>query len=181
MTVKQLVKKCLEKLNVEDFSDDPKTDREKNLANGLLNAFEAVYGEIIAEYVPFVTEEKVVFENGRTSAEGLSKQIVYPIKVVCGRRQTDFCTDAEYIYAEAEGEATLTYAYLPSTEFTFESKADIMGASADMLSDGMLAQYCLAAGMYELAKSFDASYREKLWKLRYKNKGMRMKARRWDK
>lgn len=184
MNVKFVIQKCLAKLNVPDFTGKVEpylSDREKLLGQALLFALNSTYREIISEYLPFVTDENVSFTRGKLSASALSKQILYPISVKKGEENLKFSTDAENIYADVDGLAVLRYAYLPVAELTMTSDIKLTCASDDLFSDGTLAQYYLAAGAYDLAKSYDGEYRKKLWKLRYKNKALQLKERRWDK
>ncbi len=182
MTVKFLIQRSLEKMNVEDFTKrSVQTDREKLLQQALIYSLTAVSRELLAEYIPLWTKEKVVFKDKKLSATELSKRILYPICVVKDSKRLEFKTDAENIYATESGEMTLTYAYMPDTELDLDTKVDFIGASDDLITDGMLAQYYFASGVYELAKSYDASYREKLWKLKYRGKELKLKAGRWSK
>ncbi len=183
MTVKFLIKKCLAKMQLKDFVDSPQGEREQEIVRGLLSAYGAVFREIISDYLPLVTSEKVSVSAGKIRASALSKQILYPICVKDGNRRLDFGTDPEYIYVADNDlkQATVEYAYLPTTEFNLNSEVCLMGASDDLIGDGMLANYYLATGMYDLARTYDASYREKLWRLRYRNKNLTLKERRWSK
>ena len=182
MTVKFMIQKCLEKMNVDDFTKKPLlTDREKHLQQALVFAFGAVYRELLAEYIPLQTKEKATFKDKRLSAASLSKRILYPISVLKDSKRLDFRTDAENIYATESGELTVIYAYLPETEIALDTEVNFIGVSDDLITDGMLAQYYFAAGTYELAKNYDVTYREKLWKLKYKGKELKLKAGRWIK
>lgn len=181
MTVKSLIAKCLRKMNLEDFTSKVTADREKNLKSALICALNAVYGEIISDYLPLVAEETVTVTDKKLSGRALQKQALYPISATKDGRKIKFRTDAENIYFAEDGEIVLKYAYLPASELTEDGNVELLGASDDLLSDGMLAQYYLAAGQYDLARSYDSVYREKLWKLRYKNKDMILKERRWQK
>lgn len=181
MKVNFLIAKCLGKMDVDDFTGHVTEEREKNTMKALLRALNAVYGEIISDYLPLVAEQTVTVKDGKVSASSLEKQALYPIGATKDGRKIKFGTDAENIYFAESGEVTLKYAYLPAAELTEDGEFELVGASDDMISDGMLAQYYLAEGQYDVAKSYDAVYREKLWKLRYKNKDMRLKERRWQK
>lgn len=182
MTVKFLISKSLEKMNVDDFEKKTLlTDREKNLQQSLIYAFGAVYRELLAEYIPLETKEKATFKDKKLSAKSLSKRILYPIGVLKDSKKLDFQTDAENIYTTESGELTVIYAYLPDTEITLDTEVDFIGVSDDLITDGMLAQYYFATGTYELARNYDVSYRDKLWKLKYKGKQLKLKAGRWAK
>ena len=182
MTVKFLIQRSLEKMNVQDFTKSSLlTDREKLLQQALIYSLVAVSRELLAEYIPLQTKEKVVFKDKKLSAKELDKHILYPISLVKDSKRIEFQTDAENIYAAENGEMTLTYAYMPETELALSTEVNFIGASDDLITDGMLAQYYFASGMYELAKSYDASYREKLWRLKYKGKELKLKAGRWSK
>lgn len=182
MTVKFLISKSLEKMNVDDFAGKSQlTDREKNLQRSLVYAFGAVYRELLAEYIPLETKEKATFKDNKLSAAALSKRILYPISVLKNSKKLDFQTDAENIYTTESGELTVVYTYLPETELTPDTEVNFIGVSDDLITDGMLAQYYFATGTYELAKSYDATYRDKLWRLKYKGKELKLKAGRWVK
>ncbi len=182
MTVKFLISKSLAKMNVDDFvGKSLLTDREKNLQQALVYAFGAVYRELLAEYIPLQTREKATFKDKKLSATSLSKHILYPISVLKDSKRLDFQTDAENIYTTESGELTVVYTYLPETELTLDTEVNFIGVSDDLITDGILAQYYFATGTYELAKNYDVAYRDKLWKLKYKGKELKLKAGRWVK
>lgn len=183
MTVKKLVAKCLEKLGEQDFTgSSTMLESQKRMQDKLVYAINAVYREIITEYIPLVTSERAEIRDGKIRAAALSKQVIYPIRVSVNGEDVKFAADAENICVrQGDGTAEVTYAYMPSEALKIDGSMEILGASEDMLSDGAISQYYLAEGVYDLAKIYDMSYRDKLWKLRYKDKSMRLKERRWPK
>lgn len=180
MTVKSIIGECLNKMGLKDFTgNDSYTDDEKELISGLLSAINLAYNQVICEYLPLTVSESVTFLNKQFLVKDLAKTIIYPIRLTKGEKVVAFKSYPDRICAEVEGDAELEYAYQPSSPLALGSRITDMRLTQSALSDGALAEYYFANKVFDLAKSFDTSFRSKLGFLRYKGKSLMLKERRW--
>ena len=174
MTAKNVISECLLKMGLADFShNETFSEGEQELINSLLGAMNIAYREIICEYLPLTTEENVVFSDGQLMISKLGKSILYPIRLKRGDETVAFKTYPNRLTADFSGEAILEYAYTPPTPIS------INRLTQSALSDGTLAEYYFANKVFDLAKSFDTSFRSKLGLMKYKGRSLRLKERRW--
>ena len=181
MNVKFVLQECLKKLGESDFLSKSSTtaaeNKEKEL---LLHAVNETYRSLLSEYFPATHTDEVEFKGGKLQMDGLTREILYPIELTVDGVKTPFVVSVDSIEAKAEGKATLKYAYMPQTQLDIEDDVRMLNVSVDLFSDGVLAQYCYMAKLFDLAKYFDDCYRDKLFGARYKNKTLMLKDRRWQ-
>jgi len=180
MKVNKIIGECLIKMGEADFASKTSyTDTEQKLIDALLAALNIAYREVVCEYLPLVHTETILFKDGEYNVGSLEKKIIYPIKVKKGDAVAAFKAYADRIVAAAEGCATLEYAYMPE-ELKLTDDIENLRLTQSALSDGALGEYYFANKVFDLAKSFDSSFREKLGFLRYKGRRLMLKERRWQ-
>lgn len=180
MKVIKVIGECLIKMGETDFTGNATySETEQSLIDALLGALNIAYREVVCEYLPLVHSESVNFVNGEVSVADLEKKILYPIKVTRKGEVVAFKAYANRITSNFSGIAELEYAYLPE-ELTIEDDIDNMRLTQAALSDGTLSEYYFANKVFDLAKSYDSSFRDKLGFLRYKGRSLRLKERRWQ-
>ncbi len=180
MNAKNVISECLLKMGLADFShNETFSEGEQELINSLLGAMNIAYREIICEYLPLTTEENVVFSDGQLMISKLGKSILYPIRLKRGDETVAFKTYPNRLTADFSGEAILEYAYTPPTPISINSSINDVRLTQSALSDGTLAEYYFANKVFDLAKSFDTSFRSKLGLMKYKGRSLRLKERRW--
>lgn len=181
MTVKKVIGECLVKMGEIDFTGKSTySEDERSLLAALLAALNITYREVICEYLPLVHTEEVLFEDGAVDISSLEKKILYPIRVTKGDSVAAFKAFANRITAKISGRATLEYAYLPDSELTLDSVISDLRLTQAALSDGALGEYYFANKVFDLARSYDSSFREKMGFMRYKGRSLRLKERRWQ-
>lgn len=181
MTAKSVIGECLLKMGLQDFtSKNKQSDTEKELIEALLGALNIAYREVACEYLPLIEKERVSFKDGQLAVSDIGRRILYPIRVTVGDGVKSFKVYPDKIVADIDGEATLEYAYVPSLPFTITSAINDLRLTQSALSDGTLAEYYFANKVFDLARSFDASFRSKMGVLRYKGRRLRMKRRGWN-
>lgn len=180
MTVKKIIGECLIKMGETDFTSKTSyTETEQKLIESLLAALNIAYREVVCEYLPLVHTETVLFEKGEYAVAPLEKKIIYPIRVTKGDSVVAFKAYADRIVAATDGYAALEYAYMPD-ELKLADNIENLRLTQSALSDGALGEYYFANKVFDLAKSFDSSFREKLGFLRYKGRRLMLKERRWQ-
>lgn len=181
MKIKDVVGECLIKMGQTDFSNEQNLDAQKTeLKNRLLACINIIYREIVSDYLPLVHTESVSFLDGKIASSTLSKQILYPIKIVQGDEKKSFFCGAQEIFCDVTGAAQITYAYMPQTELTFEGEINDMRLTKSALVNGALAEFYFQNKMFDLAKSFDSDFRAQIGLMRYKGRNLVMKTRRWQ-
>ena len=181
MTVKKVIAECLVKMGGKDFTNNSEyTADEQELLDALLAALNIVYREIVSEYLPLTECEEVEFEDGVLKISKLSKRILYPVRVTRGDEVKAFKAYPDRIAVNFSGKAMLEYAYMPNNEFEISDSISDLRLTESALSDGTLGEYYFANKVFDLAKSFDTSFRDKLGLLRYTGKRLRVKERRWQ-
>lgn len=181
MKIKDVVGECLIKMGQTDFSNEQTLDAQQTeLKNKLLAAINIVYREIVSEYLPLYKTETVDFSSGKIASSSLSEKILYPVKVIKNKEKQSFFTGADGVYCDIDGEAEITYAYMPSSPLAFSDEINDMRLTIGALSDGALGEYYFQNKMFDLAKSFDSDFRAQIGVLRYKGKNIRVKAGRWQ-
>ena len=180
MTAKNVISECLLKMGIADFiHNETYSESEQELISSLLGALNIAYREVVCEYLPLTVEENVTFTDGQLMISKLGKSILYPIKLRRGENVLSFKAYPNRITADISGEAVLEYAYMPPTPLSLNSSINDMRLTQSALSDGTLAEYYFANKVFDLAKSFDTSFRSKMGLLRYKGKRLRLKERGW--
>ena len=181
MTVKRIIGECLTKMGERDFTDNAQySETEQGLIDSLLAALNIVYREVVCEYLPLVHSESVTFCDGVLYISSLEKKILYPIRVMQGENVVSFKAYADRITAKISGAATVEYAHMPDSELTLTSAISDLRLTQSALSDGTLGEYYFANKVFDLARSYDTSFREKMGLLRYKGRRLRLKERRWQ-
>ena len=181
MKVKSVLKECLAKMGEEDLFDKPElTEDEQKLKARLLKALNVIYREIISCYLPLTFAEDVELFEGRLKTSTLSRDLLFPIRLEREGKATAFRALGGEIVANFSGAARLTYAYMPEGELAEEDDAECMRLSVSAFADGVLGEYYFENRSFELAKSYDADFRNKLGLVRIKGRMLRMPARGWD-
>jgi len=181
MIIKDVLGECLVKMGMENFiSKTEYSEKENGIITDLIAALNIVYREIVCEYLPLVFSEEVELKNGEVFASELAKRILYPIRLYSGDNVLNFKVYPDKIAAGKSGVFTLEYAYVPDGELTIDDSIDDMRLTSAALSDGTLAEYYFKNKVFELARDFDASFRNRMGILRYKGRRMRMKQRGWQ-
>lgn len=179
MLVKEVIGECLVKLGKENFIDEAElTDEQQALVDRLLAALNIAYKEAVTEFIPLYCEEDVTVSGGVIDISGLSRRILYPVALSSGGRARKVWVRPEGLSADAEGRATLRYAYLPE-DVTLSSDIADMRLTAGVLSDGVIGEYYLADKVFEIAEAYETSFREALSAVRYKGRPMTLGAGRW--
>lgn len=127
MKIKDVVGECLVKMGQTDFSNEQTLDEQQTeLKNKLLASINIIYREIVSEYLPLYHTETVNFSGGKVNSSALTKKILYPVKVVKNNRKQSFFSGADGVYCDIEGEAQLTYAYMPSAPLAYTDEINDM-------------------------------------------------------
>lgn len=167
MKIKDVVGECLVKMGQTDFSNEQTLDEQQTeLKNKLLASINIIYREIVSEYLPLYHTETVNFSGGKVNSSALTKKILYPVKVVKNNRKQSFFSGADGVYCDIEGEAQLTYAYMPSAPLAYTDEINDMRLTVGALSDGALGEYYFQNKTFDLAKSFDSDFRAQIGVLR---------------
>ena len=180
MTVKKVLSECLLKMGEKDFVlKENLSERESGLLTDILAALNVAYREIVCEYLPLVQRDRVFFTNGHIDASELSRRILYPIRLTADGQTESFKVYPNRIEADIYGKAEIEYAYVPDTELSIGSNINDMRLTISVLSDATLTQYYFANKVFDLAKSFDTSFRAKIGIQKNKGKSLLLKQRRW--
>lgn len=188
MTVKSIIGECLVKMGrknfVEAVSQDGTaaewSDDEKELANALLYAINLTYREIVEQHFPLICKEDVCFVDKKLMTSTLEKNILYPVSLKKDEDRAYMKTFADRIESNFDGNATLEYAYMPTTAFGIDDSISDMRITRKVMADGALGKYYFANKMFDLAQSFDTSFRNGISALKYKGRDIRVKRRRWQ-
>ncbi len=180
MQIKKVIGECLVKMGEVDFASDQKiSEEQKELRDKLLKAVNLAYREIVSQYLPLYYEQTVKFNEGKCLSATLDKKIIYPVRVESADGKVSFRTTQNAIYADIDGEATITYAYMPD-EVTIGGDISDMRLTQSALADGALAEYYYQNKMFDLARDFDTDFRAQMGILKYRGRNVVIKARRWQ-
>lgn len=180
MQIKKVIGECLVKMGEEDFASKQSiTPEQSELRDKLLKALNVAYREIVTVYLPLYYEQPVTFSGGKCLASTLDKKIIYPVRVETADGKKTFRTTQNAIIADIEGEATITYAYMPD-EITIGVEINDMRLTQSALADGTLAEYYYQNKLFELARDFDTDFRAQMGILKYRGRNITVKARRWQ-
>lgn len=179
MQIKKVIGECLVKMGERDFaSEQSLSEEQKELREKLLKALNVAYREVVSQYLPLYYEQTAVFSGGKCLSSTLDKKIIYPVRVETNSGKVSFRTTHNAIYANVEGEATITYAYMPE-EMTIGGEITDMRLTQTALADGTLAEYYYQNKMFDLARDFDTDFRAQMGILKYRGRNIVIKARRW--
>lgn len=185
MTVKEIIRDALYLLGRADVAEEYEKDcvadgEKKSVIKTLLYCFNAVQDELARAYFPLKTTETAQSINGEIKMTALSKKPVRVLDVTEANGVIDWRIFPDHI-SVACGQVTIEYEYCPDKKC--ESDDVVFGDStvgANMVSYGMVAEYCLINGEIENANAWEEKYRREIDKAlsSQKVKG-RIPPRRW--
>lgn len=179
MKVKEIIRECLIKLGLEDFTQKTAFgEDERILFDRLLNALNIMQKEIASEYLPRLFEEEIFTQDGKIPLSALSKTLLYPVKIISDGVKRAFRTLPSGIVCDCKGKATLIYAYVPEDLTASDDFGDCR-LSSGVLSDAVLGEYCLENKVFDMARFYDEKFRAAVSALRYKGRELKLKCGRW--
>lgn len=180
MELKKILRTCLVKMGEQDFLDKEElTATEQDTVGRLVEAFNIGYADAVSEYMPLTTVEKVKVVDGKVECSNLTKQMVYPRKLVDGNGvKHRFRLMPTTILTDFSGEGELEYSYAPDRVELGEEVEDVR-FTAEILADCTLAVYYFSLRAFDLASAYDDSYQKAVKKLKYKGREITVKERRW--
>lgn len=179
MLIKKVIAECLAAMGEKDFTDSTeRTEQQTELATRLLVALNRAYREAVTEYLPVVEEETVNVTDGVIDVSSLAKNIVYPVSLTADGKTYKLKIYPDKLLSDYSGRAVLRYAYMPD-ELAESSELADMRFTLSMLTDGTLAEYYFRERAFDLAESYDTSFRTALSVARYRGRELRLKGGRW--
>ncbi len=179
MTVKNVIIECLTKMGKDNFLDNTSlSDDEIKMRNDLIKAVNIAYKQVIATYLPHIKKESVVFCDKIVYTTDLDESIIYPIMLKRGDSVERFRAYYDRIEAKFDGEATLTYAFMPDVTLALTSTIEEMELTQNALSNGALKEYYFANKLFELAENFDIEFRNELGSIK-RIRNFNLKHNRW--
>ncbi len=179
MTVKNVIIECLTKMGKDNFLDKTLlSEDEKKMRDNLLKAVNIAYKQVIATYLPHIKKESVFFKQNIVYTTTLDERIIYPIMLKRGDSVERFRAYYDRIEAKFDGEATLTYAFMPEVALTLTSDINDMELTQNALSNGALKEYYFANKLFELADNFDVEFRNEMGSIK-RLRNFNMKHNRW--
>ncbi len=177
--MRKILKECFCKLNTADLSQkENPTEEESLLISRLIACVNTAVREAACEYLPQIYEQCVESENGVIDVRELDKRILYPISLVLGDKKIKIKTYPSCLKADFRGAALLRYVYIPD-EYGIDDDVEIDRMTADVASDGALAEYYFRNRVFDIAQYFDARFRNALTMLRYKGREIKLPSGRW--
>ncbi len=178
MKVKDIIKTCLIKLNIKDFSLDARlTDAQNDTLNNLIGCINIAFREIATEHCPLVYSEEML-SDGQIRICELTHKIIYPISFEAGGQKQKLKVSGNKIATDYIGTGLFSYTYLPDV-LTLDSNIDLIGVTEKIIVSATLAEYCFRNRLYELAKSYDNEFRSTLMVMKMKGKEITLKQRRF--
>lgn len=180
MKIKNVIGECLIKMgkpnivNKTTFDDD-----ETETISKLLAALNIAYREIVTEYLPLIYTQTVCMKDKSVKTSVLEKKIICPISLMFYNEKKPMKIYPDRIESDFDGDATLTYSYMPDIDLVLDDEISDMRLTQSALADGALSEYYFADKMFDLAKSFDTDFRAQMSMLRYKGRRIIIKRRRW--
>ena len=183
MTVKDVVMAAAESVGIgEKVKAYLETGAEegKKDAQMLLGGFNRVENEVALDFLPLYVEEKATIVDGKIAYQDLSRTAVRILRVTKDGKSVKFRLFPQYIEVkDEEGEVNVFYSYAPKKK-SFEDESDFqLIVSERMFADGVAAEFCLAAGLFEEAQHWDQKYKDALAATYRVKTGKVAKARRW--
>lgn len=155
MKLKDIVEKALEIIG--DESIDINTPSPK-LAK-LTRCGNYIYHEICEEYSLLLGEEEIEFDNGRANYENFSKYVKNIISIYANEQKLEYNVFPLYVKAGTfSGKAIVKYNYHAST-LNLEDTAELPPQfTAEILSNGVAAEYLFRSGLIEEAAVYKNRY-----------------------
>jgi hypothetical protein len=179
MEIKKIIKICLVKMGLGPVDFQELTQQQQEVVNKLVDAFNVAYCEAVTTYMPLTTEEEVVVQDGVVDCAALSRQMVYPTRLVdkngAKHRYRLLPTS---VVTDFSGEGVMTYAYSPD-EYALDDVLDDLRFTAEILAEGTLGVYFFALRAFDLASVHDDNFRVAVKKMKYNGREIRIKERRW--
>lgn len=180
MQVKEILKDCLKKLGIPDFTEkETLTPEEDALKNRLINCLNLIYQEIVSDYFFLTFEEEITLNGDIFKYSDLSKRLIKPLKLVLDGKSIEFTVLPSGIKCEKFGEAVFSYNYLPES-LDFDSLIEDYRLTSGLLSNGVLGEYYFLDSVFDLASSYDSKFRSDLSWAASKGREIKVKARRWQ-
>lgn len=186
MKTKEIISQALLFLNKEELLEFVPFGENENLTElqvkeieHLKKCFNLVYNEIATNFLPFVKEEEVEFQQGILPYNNLSESLVEIKKLSANGKNIRYTLTSNGISANAKN-AKIKYTYSPS-ELDFEDEVCLLGGKLQprVFAYGIAMEYSLICGLYDEAEIWENRYKNALFEARSKKSEIRLPARRW--
>ncbi|MGN0795897.1 MAG: hypothetical protein ACI4MT_02945 [Christensenellales bacterium] len=159
MEVTEIIGQCLKMIGEQDFvaGSASLNDEQIRLRDRLVDCLNFVIREVATNYIHFEITEKVKFLNGEVFCTDLAETYMKAVRLERNGRQETFVTCSDRIKANFDGDADLTYRYIPQAVGLYHSLDDYR-LKIDFLVNGVLSYYYFSCGMYDLSEHFEKKF-----------------------
>jgi hypothetical protein len=182
MLLKNVLKKAAVMVGLDiDFDDENAAqDRDVDL---LVKCAAVVFGEIAAEYLPFICEEDIPFAAGDGAFyANFSHPPVNIVSVKSAGVNVGYAVfpDRVVVKGAAGNSLTFRYVYSPPEVFEIDSDLTVNPALTERTAAlGIAAEYALVNGMFNESILYDRRYKDSLRNAVRKRGEIRVKARKF--
>ena len=176
MQLKEVINKVIDILGLEN---EVNVNTPSTKLNKLISCANAIYSELIIEYVPLKTCEKITFSDGRAYYASFTKYVREVLTVKKGVSKYDFECYPLYVKSKAEGECEVTYLYYPD-ELTIDSEIVLPPSfTSHVLAQGIVSEYYYRTGLVDEAVFYKTRYENSVNNVTKKRKSTCLPQRRF--
>lgn len=162
MKVEDIVKEVLVRLGDYDkFNPDNLPENDVQICL-IVKCINMIQSEIATDYLHIETKESVLLTNGSIGYDKLKKRLINLKKVSQNGRKIKARIFPNEIVCEADGIVDLYYYYLPDDVKIGQVLELSPQVTLNLITNGVLGEYCLLQGRYEDSVFYDKKYREML-------------------
>lgn len=159
MEVIEIIGQSLKMIGETDFvtKKESITAEQERLKDHLVDCLNFVLREVATDYLPFTVKEKVTFTNGILHYCDLAETLAKVVLLERKGKTEKFEALSDSVKAEFDGEAELTYRYIPQAVGLYHYLDDYR-LKTEYLVNGVLSYYYFSCGMYDLAEHFEKKF-----------------------
>lgn len=182
MKVKDIILSAATRLGISDGvsayyeNGDGTCEREAEL---LLSCYNSVEAELALDYLPLHAEEVLRTTTGALQFSVFSHS---PVRILSIKNEkgenVEYSIYPKYVKTGA-GTYTITYTYTPEKKTIDEEGEFGISMPEQLLLYGVLAEYCMAEGMFEDASAWDKKYKDAIETVYKIGTCTRLQSRRW--
>lgn len=176
MKLKEVINKVIDILGIEN---EVNVETSSSKLSKLISCANTVYSELVIEYVPLKTSEKITFSDGRAYYASFSNYVREVLTVKNNTGKYDFECYPLYVKSSADGECEVTYLYYPN-ELTIDSEIILPPSfTAHVLAQGIVSEYFYRTGLVDEAVFYRTRYENSVINVTKKRKSCNLPRRRF--
>lgn len=146
----------------------------------LVSCTDAVYNELVLQYIPLKTRENITFNNKQANLFSFSHPVREILEIKKPNGQTvDFTVYPFYVEADVEGKALVTYLYSGGELSVMSAVFLPPQFNATVMAFGVVSEYFYRKGLPEEASYYRSRFDQAVQNILYQRRSAKLPARKF--